>query len=64
MYLDEQPGRLVGDVWTDINVLNSQAAERLGDPTQKPVALLERIIKMSSNEGDLVLDPFVAVERL
>ena len=58
MYLDEQPGRLVGDVWTDIGVLNSQAAERLGYPTQKPLLLLERIILASSNEGDVVLDPF------
>lgn len=58
MYLDEQPGRLVGDVWTDISVLNSQAAERLGYPTQKPLALLERIITASTNPGDVVLDPF------
>ena len=48
----------VGDVWTDIPPINSQAAERLGYPTQKPVALLERILKASSNEGDVVLDPF------
>lgn len=58
MYLDEQPGRLVSDVWADISVLNSRAAERLGYPTQKPVALLERIITAASNPGDLVLDPF------
>jgi site-specific DNA-methyltransferase (adenine-specific) len=58
MYLDEQPGRLVGDVWTDVNVLNSQAAERLGYPTQKPLALLERIIAAASDPGDIVLDPF------
>jgi len=58
MYLDEQPGRLVGDVWTDIGVLNSQAAERLGYPTQKPLALLERIIAASTDPDDLVLDPF------
>jgi DNA modification methylase len=57
-YLDEQEGRLVGDVWTDIPPLNSQAAERLGYPTQKPLALLERIIRAASNEGDLILDPF------
>lgn len=57
-YLDEQKGRLIGDVWTDIPPLNSQAAERLGYPTQKPLALLERIIAASSNPGDLVLDPF------
>ena len=46
------------DVWTDIPPINSQAAERLGYPTQKPEALLERIIRASSNEGDVVLDPF------
>jgi len=57
-YLDEQDGRQVGDVWTDINALNSQAVERLGYPTQKPVALLERIIEASSNPDDVVLDPF------
>jgi site-specific DNA-methyltransferase (adenine-specific) len=57
-YLDEMPGRLVGNVWTDINPINSQAAERLGYPTQKPLALLERIISASSNPGDIVLDPF------
>jgi len=57
-YLDEQRGRPLGDVWTDINPLNSQAQERVGYPTQKPVALLERIISTSSNPGDLVLDPF------
>ena len=45
------------DVW-EINFINSQAKERLGYPTQKPEALLERIIKASSNEGDIVLDPF------
>jgi DNA modification methylase len=57
-YLDEQRGRSLGDVWTDIPPINSQAKERLGYPTQKPEALLERIIRASSNEGDLVLDPF------
>lgn len=57
-YLDEQSGRLVGDVWTDISVINSRAAERLGYPTQKPLSLMERIISSSSNEGDVVLDPF------
>ena len=57
-YLDEQPGAVVGNVWTDISPINSRAAERLGYPTQKPLALLERIIEASSNEGDLVLDPF------
>jgi site-specific DNA-methyltransferase (adenine-specific) len=57
-YLDEQRGKPLGDVWTDIPPINSQAAERLGYPTQKPLALLERIIQASSNAGDWVLDPF------
>lgn len=57
-YLDELPGLLIHDVITDIPPVNSQAKERLGYPTQKPEALLERIIQTSSNEGDLVLDPF------
>lgn len=57
-YLDEMPGTLVGSVWTDINPINSQAQERLGYPTQKPLALLERIVSASSNPGDVVLDPF------
>ncbi|MCL4343905.1 MAG: restriction endonuclease [Nitrososphaerota archaeon] len=57
-YLDEMPGTPLQDVWTDIPPINSQAKERLGYPTQKPLELLERIIKASSNEGDVVLDPF------
>jgi DNA modification methylase len=57
-YLDEMPGVPLQDLWTDIHAINSQAQERLGYPTQKPEALLERIIKSSSNEGDIVLDPF------
>lgn len=57
-YLDEQRGKPIGDVWTDIAPVNARADERLGYPTQKPVALLERILKASSNEGDVVLDPF------
>lgn len=57
-YLDESKGRAVGDVWADIPPLNMQAKERLGYPTQKPVALLERILSASSNPGDVVLDPF------
>lgn len=57
-YLDEMPGHVVGDVWTDIPEVNSQAKERLGYPTQKPIALLKRIIEASSNEGDIVFDPF------
>ena len=57
-YLDEMPGVPLQDVWTDIKPIASQARERLGYPTQKPQALLERIIETSSNEGDVVLDPF------
>jgi len=57
-YLDELAGETVDSLWDDIPPLNSQAAERLGYPTQKPEALLERIISASSNEGDIVLDPF------
>ena len=57
-YLDEQEGRPIDTVWTDIPPINSQAQERLGYPTQKPLALLERILAVSSNEGDVVLDPF------
>jgi site-specific DNA-methyltransferase (adenine-specific) len=52
------PGVVLGDVWDDLSPVNSQARERLGYPTQKPVALLERIVRASSSEGDLVLDPF------
>lgn len=57
-YLDEMPGVPCSDSWDDIRPINSQAQERLGYPTQKPVALLERIISASSNPGDVVLDPF------
>jgi hypothetical protein len=57
-YLDEQRGNPLSDVWTDIAPINARAAERLGYPTQKPLALLERIIKSAGNEGDVVLDPF------
>ena len=57
-YLHEMEGGVMGDIWTDIPPLNSQAKERLGYPTQKPVALLERILAASSNAGDVVLDPF------
>jgi DNA modification methylase len=53
-----QAGQPIQDVIVDIPPINSQAAERLGYPTQKPLALLERIIKASSNKGDVVLDPF------
>jgi DNA modification methylase len=57
-YADELKGMPIQNLWVDIPEINSQAAERLGYPTQKPEALLERIIRASSNEGDLVLDPF------
>jgi len=57
-YLDEMKGTPITTVWTDIPPINSQAAERLGYPTQKPLPLLERIIAACSNEGDVVLDPF------
>ena len=57
-YLEKMEGGVMGTVWTDISPINSQAQERLGYPTQKPIALLERIISASSNEGDVVLDPF------
>lgn len=57
-YLDEMKGTPVTSVWVDIPPINSQAQERLGYPTQKPLALLERIIQASSNKGDVVLDPF------
>ncbi len=56
--LDELPGVSVHDVWTDIDPINAAAGERLSYPTQKPEALLERIIAASSNEGGVVLDPF------
>jgi site-specific DNA-methyltransferase (adenine-specific) len=57
-YLDELEGPVITNIWDDIPPINSQAKERLGYPTQKPEELLERIIKVSSNVGDIVLDPF------
>ena len=71
-YLDESKGRPVPDWWVDINSLGQTVSkEMIGYPTQKPIALLERIISASSGEGDMVLDPFcgcattcVAAERL
>ena len=70
-YLDEVPGVLLQDVWTDIPPISSRAKERLGYQMQKPLRLLERIIEASSNPGDVVLDPFcgcgttvVAAEKL
>lgn len=71
LFLDESRGVPLQDVWTDIDPVNPVAKERLGYPTQKPLALLERIISASSNPGDVVLDPFcgcgtavVAAEKL
>ncbi len=70
VYLDEHSGMPAGDVWSDILPLRSWHKERTGYPTQKPLALYERIIQASSNPGDIVLDPFcgcattpVAAER-
>ena len=57
-YLDDLEGVALQDIWTDIPPLSAKARERLGYPTQKPLALLERIISASSNPGDVVLDPF------
>ncbi len=58
MYLDEAKGSLLQDVWDDIPSINSQAKERIGYPTQKPLALLQRIVNASSNPGDWIMDPF------
>jgi len=60
-YLDEQPGVPLQDIWTDVR-LHAGSNERLGYPTQKPLALLDRILAASSNEGDLVLDPSAGAE--
>ena len=57
-FLDELKGKPVQNLWTDIDMISSASSERMGYATQKPLALLERIIKASSNEGDVVLDPF------
>jgi site-specific DNA-methyltransferase (adenine-specific) len=57
-YLDDMEGVEIQDVWDDIPPLSAQSNERLGYPTQKPKKLLERVIKASSNPGDVVLDPF------
>ena len=58
LYADESLGIKIQNLWDDISPIGSQAQERLGYPTQKPLALLERIISASSNESDVVLDPF------
>ena len=57
-YLDEAEGKPLQNIWTDGSRIGNTSSERIGYPTQKPLALLERIIKASSNEGDVVLDPF------
>lgn len=57
-FLEDAPGIPIQDVWTDIKIMHNLAAERLGYPTQKPLALLERIVAASSKPGDIVLDPF------
>ncbi len=57
-YLDEMPGLVLQDVWTDVHAVNSQATESTEYPTQKPEALLQRILRASSKEGDIVLDCF------
>ena len=71
VYLSESKGRPAPSIWDDVSALTGSSAERTEYPTQKPLALLERIIKASSNPGDLVLDPFcgcattlVAADRL
>ncbi len=71
VYLDELPGKQIPAIWTDISRIGNTSKERLGYPTQKPLALLDRIIQASSNEADIVLDRFcgcatacVAAERL
>ena len=57
-FLDELKGKPIQSLWDDIEPIGAHAAEKLGYPTQKPLALLERIIEASSNKGDIVLDPF------
>jgi DNA modification methylase len=58
-FLDELQGKPIQNVWNDIEMIGYHSKERIGYPTQKPEALMERIIQCASNEGDLVLDPFV-----
>lgn len=57
-FLDEQKGVPLQDVWTDVKPIHNISAERMGYPTQKPIALLDRIIQSSTNKGDVVFDPF------
>ena len=58
IFLDEKEGKPLQDIWDDVPPVHTQPSERLGYQTQKPEALLERIIRASSDEGDIVLDPF------
>jgi DNA modification methylase len=58
VYLDEMPGKPPQSIWTDISRIANTSSERLGYPTQKPIALLQRIVQVSSNEGDVIFDPF------
>ena len=58
VFLADAPGKRLQNIWTDVPRIPNTSAERTGYPTQKPLALLDRIIKASSNEGDIVLDPF------
>ena len=71
IYADGYKGKPLGSIWTDVTPLTAGSKERTGYPTQKPLALLYRVVKASSNEGDMVLDPFcgcattcVAAEQL
>ena len=57
-YLKDSKGKPMSDIWCDVYPVNPNAAEKLGYPTQKPLALLNRIVNASSNEGDVILDPF------
>ena len=58
LFMNENKGKFIGNVWTDISQLQGINKESLGYRSQKPLALLERILKASSNKGDLILDPF------
>ena len=58
-FLDELQGKPIQNIWDDIEIVTAHSKERIGYPTQKPEALLERIILCASNEGDMILDPFM-----
>jgi DNA modification methylase len=57
-YLKDNQGVPLNDIWYDVSLISSSSQESLGYPTQKPIALLERIIQASSNPGDIVMDSF------